>query len=124
MSERKLVYLAAPYSGDVQFNIARIKHEARKIALENQIAPIIPHLMYPEILDDDNEYERALGINMDLDLICACDELWYFGDNITKGMAAEIEYAKVKNIPVYQKNWSTDAPRKINFSSVTKLNRM
>ena len=33
-------------------------------------------------------------------LLGLCDELWVFGDRISKGMAAEIEYAKKAYIPV------------------------
>ncbi len=33
-------------------------------------------------------------------LLSLCDELWVFGDRISKGMAAEIEYAKSACIPI------------------------
>ena len=33
-------------------------------------------------------------------LLSDCDELWYFGDSVSKGMVREIIAAKEQNIPV------------------------
>ena len=35
-----------------------------------------------------------------LQLLSECDELWYFGDQISRGMVAEIIAAKEQGIPV------------------------
>ena len=35
-----------------------------------------------------------------LQLLSECDELWYFGDQISQGMVAEIIAAKEQGIPV------------------------
>ena len=60
--------------------------------------PLPPHLWLPQFLSE--ETERDLAIGMDLRLLERCDELWVCGDEISEGMAAEIEYAKSACIPI------------------------
>ena len=103
--DRKVVYICSPYSGDIQKNIQNACVAAKTAIISNNVAPLVPHLMYPTFLDDDNPTERALGIELDLNLISKCDELWYYGDTISAGMQAEINFAKTHNIPVIHKNW-------------------
>ncbi len=59
-----------------------------------------PHLLYPQILDDNNPEERRLGINIGKEFLTKCDELWAFGGYISHGMFEEIEFAKKIGIPV------------------------
>lgn len=102
---RKIIYLCSPYSGNVEQNIKNACIAAKEAILADNVAPIIPHLMYPVILDDDIPEERALGIDLDIDLISKCDELWYYGDIISSGMRAEIDFAQANQIPVIAKPW-------------------
>lgn len=62
--------------------------------------PIAPHLFFPQFLDDDNPNERQFGLEAGKQLIAECDELWYFGDRVSKGMVSEILKAKKENIRV------------------------
>ena len=55
--------------------------------------PIASHLLYPQILNDNNPTERELGLSFGLALLQMCDEVWVFG-KVTKGMDGEIEEAK------------------------------
>lgn len=105
MKRRKIIYLCSPYSGNVEQNIKNACIAAKEAILVDNVAPIIPHLMYPVILDDDIPEERALGIDLDIDLISKCDELWYYGDTISAGMRAEIDFAQANQIPVIAKPW-------------------
>lgn len=57
-----------------------------------------------QFLDDNNSQDREFGINAGLSLLSECDELWYFGDRVTRGMTNEICFAlkhgiRVKYIP-------------------------
>ena len=45
-------------------------------------------------MDDDIPQERELAMFMNMVLLAKCNELWVFGDTISKGMAQEIEKAK------------------------------
>lgn len=55
--------------------------------------PIASHLLYPQILNDNNPAERELGLSFGLALLQMCDEVWVFG-KVSKGMTSEIEEAK------------------------------
>lgn len=88
-----LVYIASPYAGDVEANLAFAGQAGRYCAVQGGI-PVIPHMMYPAFLDDRNPAERSLGMEMGLRLMEACDCVWICGDVITPGMKQEMEFAK------------------------------
>ena len=56
--------------------------------------PVTPHLLYPQFMDDENQKERADVMHFNYVLLGKCNELWVFGDEISKGMAHEIGIAK------------------------------
>ena len=56
--------------------------------------PVTPHLLYPQFMDDENPKERADAMHFNYVLLGKCNELWVFGDVISKGMAHEIGIAK------------------------------
>lgn len=89
----KKVYICSPFSGDVENNIRKAREYCRN-AIEQDCLPIAPHLLYPQILDDNNPKERKLGIQMGLEILDICDEIWVCGDIISNGMQNEIEYAE------------------------------
>ena len=96
---RKIIFICSPYAGDIDINTQRARRYGRFAILKNAI-PFIPHLLYPQLLDDNDEGERALGISMGIEVLSVCDEVWVFGDRISKGMEAEIRAAKRLGIPV------------------------
>jgi len=49
----KLIYVASPYKGDIEKNIEYAK-EACRYVLNQGNAFFCPHLLYPQILDDNN----------------------------------------------------------------------
>lgn len=51
MERNKLVYIASPYSGDVERNVAFAKAACR-YAMNQGVTPIASHLLYPQMLDD------------------------------------------------------------------------
>ena len=95
----KLIYVASPYKGDIKKNIEYAKQACRYVLNEGN-AFFCPHLLCPQILDDDNPEERRLGINIGKELLAKCDELWAFGGSISHGMFEEIEFAREIGIPV------------------------
>ena len=58
--------------------------------------PVASHLLYPQILNDNDPDERELGLLFGLALLRMCDEVWVFGE-VSEGMAKEIEEAKKLN---------------------------
>ena len=95
----KLIYVASPYQGDIKKNIEYAK-QACRYALNEGNAFFCPHLLYSQILDDNNPEERRLGIKIGKEFLAKCDELWAFGGHISQGMFEEIEFARVIGIPI------------------------
>ena len=62
--------------------------------------PVAPHLYYPQFLNDDDEFERALGMELGIRALRACDELWIISPRISSGMSAEIKEAQKCGIKV------------------------
>ena len=94
----KKVYICSPLGGDVRENLKKVKRYA-KYALLCGTAPVVPHF-YALCLDDNNPKEREIGIAAGLSLLWFCDEMWLFGDEVTKGMKAEIQFCKNLNVKI------------------------
>lgn len=95
-NRKQLIYVCSPYADDVEENVAATKRYCRFVIGQGFI-PIALHLIYPQILDDTNPDERALGMTFGNIIMDHCLEIWVFGDKISKGMQEEIKYAVTKN---------------------------
>lgn len=89
---RPLVYICAPFSGDVEENRKKAA-EFAKFAYDNGCIPVTPHLLFP-FMNDRNKEERALALHMDIVLMGKCKEVWVLAERITDGMRSEIIKAK------------------------------
>lgn len=89
---RRKVYVASRYAGDVEANVKAAIRYCR-LVIDRGYMPIASHLLYPQILRDDDPVERELGILFGLALLRDCDEVWVFGE-VSPGVAREIEEAK------------------------------
>ena len=96
---RPLVYICSPYAGDVENNVNMARVYSR-FAVRNACIPLAPHLLFPQFMDDGVPAERNIALFMGIVLLTKCEQVWVFGDTISKGMAAEIEKAEKKHIPV------------------------
>lgn len=92
----KKVYICSPLGGNIEENLRRVRRYVR-YALLCGTAPVVPHF-YALCLNDDNPDERKIGIAAGCSLLWLCDELWMFGDEITAGMTAELQYCKHLNV--------------------------
>lgn len=99
MTEGRLVYIASPYAGDVERNVAFAKAACR-YAMEQGYVPVAAHLMYPQFLDDQMPEERRLGTRMGLRVLAFCDEVWLCGEQMSDGMKEEEAKAKRLRIPI------------------------
>ena len=81
-------------------NIRKARCYCEYVAREHRMIPIAPHIYLTQFLDDENAEDREFGLKAGLSLLSECDELWYFGDQISRGMVAEIIAAKEQGIPV------------------------
>lgn len=98
-NEMKKIFVCSPYRGNVEKNTKRAVFAARVICSCGHI-PVVPHLYFPQFLDDKDQFERIRGIEYGIELMKECDQLWLLGPEITKGMEYELEVAKEIRIPV------------------------
>ena len=94
----KRVYICAPLGGNTEENLKKVRRYT-EYALRCGTAPVVPHF-YAECLDDANPAEREMGISAGLALLWFCDEMWLFSDEVTEGMAAEIQFCKNLNVTI------------------------
>lgn len=90
----KVVYICSPYSNKDEDIVKENVEKAKKysaFAVRKGVVPITPHIMFPLFM---TEKERELALTLDLEIIKRVDEIWVFGDTVSKGMRDEIEYAK------------------------------
>lgn len=106
---KKRVYICSPYRSVLTTPILRaneltdnlkLAKDACTLAAFCSCEPIAPHLYYPQFLNDDDEYERTLGMELGLKALRACDELWIISSRISSGMSAEIKEAQKCGIKV------------------------
>ncbi|CAK7023542.1 MAG: hypothetical protein ENTB_05122 [Enterocloster aldenensis] len=97
--ESRLVYIASPYAGDIEKNVAFAKVACRYAAAQG-CTPVAVHLMYPQFLDDQVPKEREAGLRMGRRVLAACDEIWLCGERMSAGMKAEETEAKRLDIPI------------------------
>ena len=94
------IFICSPLKGNIERNLENARKYCR-FAVEKGYLPIAPHLIFTQFLSDLDPQERKLGIQMGIELLTECKEVWVFcyGEP-SSGMQSEIEVAKVKNIPV------------------------
>ena len=95
----KTIYVASPYSGDVENNV-RFAQDACRMVLSVGSYPYAPHLYLTNILRDEIPEERERGIKAGMAYLAICDELWVFGNRISAGMKGEIKEAERLGKPV------------------------
>jgi hypothetical protein len=98
---KPLVYICSPYAGAVERNTESAKLYCRFAVMERNVIAFAPHLLLPLYLSEDDPEERELALSMGLTFLTRCDELWVFGENITRGMQKEITKAKKYQMPIH-----------------------
>lgn len=93
------VFICSPYAGDVTLNTEKAKRYLR-FAVDEGAIPFAPHLLYPQVLNDENPVERELGLFFGIVWLGKCDEMWVFGSTISTGMAKEIAKARKRGTPI------------------------
>ena len=93
------VYIASPYRGDVKTNTENAKRYSFFAVMQGKV-PFCPHIYFTQFLDDNVKVERKIGLNLALNMLRRCREVWVFGDTVSEGMRNEIRIAKKWRIPV------------------------
>ena len=93
------MYVCSPYRGDEERN-TRLARQYARFVYDKGFLPVVPHLYFPQVLDEQKEQERMAGMEMGLSLMLQCREVWVFGEQMSEGMCREISYAVRHGIPV------------------------
>jgi hypothetical protein len=109
----KIVYIAHPISGNVKTNVEKVVAIAREINLSDpNICPIAPYVLDLQAMNPDRLTERNRGVRNGIELIerKVMDEIWFFGEELSRGMRYELMRASELGIPAIPKS---DAMKKI-----------
>ena len=105
----KLVIIESPYAGDVHKNL-NYARAAMLDCLSRGEAPLASHLLYTQVLDDEDPNERYRGIKAGLAWGQHADLVAVYADlGISTGMKLGIEAAKYDKIEIEYRtlrNWS------------------
>jgi hypothetical protein len=100
-------------------NIKRAEAFCRWVVDDKCMRPFAPHLFYTRFLDEFSEAERNLGIQMGIEDLEECQELWAFlpkDGRPTRGMTLEIARATRlgMTIRIYTyEEWSAWMPKEL-----------
>lgn len=98
----EVVFICSPLRGEVEYNKERCRRYYQ-FAYDSGFVPFAPHIFYTQFLDDNNEDDRAGGIQCGIEMLKRCDRLWVFkGEDkqVSEGMAKEIEIAEKLGIQI------------------------
>jgi hypothetical protein len=85
---------------ELLMNRAYARHAMLDCLLRGE-APLASHLLYPQVLHDQWEHERAIGIAAGLAWLHAADASVVYTDRgISEGMQQGIEAAEQRGLPV------------------------
>ena len=89
----KRVILESPYAGDVERNVEYARR-AMLDSLKRGEAPFLSHLLYTQVLEDTEPYQRQLGTEAGWSWIVVADGTVVYEDyGISDGMVVGIECA-------------------------------
>lgn len=102
--KKKIAYIAHPIGGNVEANLASLRHVVRIINLtEPDTVPFCPYYADVVSLDDNVPHERERGIENDIAVLTRpgmVDELRLYGPCLSKGMKQEVITARNMGIPI------------------------
>ena len=114
--KKPYVYICSPYRAasaeQLEKNIA-LARRSSCMAMALRRIPIVPHLLFPQFLDESDEEQRKVGIEAGLTMLELAEELWVVGSTISEGMAKEIAKATELGIPIRILDDPKDASTKV-----------
>lgn len=122
---RKLIYVAGPYSGDIEGNIKRAEEVSIRLIREG-FDVITPHKNTAGYERYENEYiTYETWMDLSLNILSRCDALFVMkGSQQSKGTQREIQFAKRHNIEILneKKNeWVVYSEREPGVEYTVKL---
>lgn len=96
----KKVYICSPYRGYTLSNTEAAQRFCKWAAFEKDVLPVAPHIYFTQFFEDDVPEQREIGMNMGIQLLRECSEIWVLGEKISDGMAREIAEAGRLGMPI------------------------
>ena len=94
------IILESPYAGDVERNLDYAKL-CLKDSLSRGESPLVSHLLYTQVLDDDVPQERKLGIDAGLAWKEVADKHVFYTDlGMSPGMEYALAHCDDRSIPI------------------------
>jgi hypothetical protein len=87
------VIIESPFAGDVERNTDYARRCLRD-SLSRGEAPLASHLLYPQVLKDENAEERRQGVGAGLSWATCAATIVYVDHGISRGMELGIAHAK------------------------------
>ena len=110
MFQGKKVYicspLTAPSKEEIKENMLLARQYMKHIEEDYHGRAFAPHGYLPELFNDHIPEERALVLELGLQILYFCDYLVICGDIISSGMRNEIQIAQKLGIKIYQLTWN------------------
>ena len=95
----KKIYVCSMVVGSPDYNTKKAIEFAKYVVSQGHI-PIAPQIYLPMFLSSLKLTDMLFTKKASLELLNGCDELWYFGDGVTRDMVDAILAAHEKGIPV------------------------
>jgi len=99
----KKVFICSRYRPDERHTVEEAVNSALlacSVAIQHGYAPYAPHLYVPNCLNDDDPGDRTKGMEIGMEFLKACDEVWRWGFTVTDGMRSELDYAEKLGKPI------------------------
>ena len=96
--------LRAATSAEVQRNMRTARAYMVYAFEAMHFSAVAPHAYLPVILDDDKPSERALALQIGLQMLFFCNIVLVCGNRLSEGMKGEIKYAARLNKQIYTFN--------------------
>lgn len=97
---KRLVILESPYAGDIKKNKAYAR-KAMKHSLMLGEAPMVSHLLYTQVLKDEDDHERHQGITAGWAWREAAECAVFYADlGFSKGMLEALRLYSAESVPV------------------------
>jgi hypothetical protein len=94
------VIIESPFKGDIKYN-TKYAQKCLKDSLDRGEAPLVFHLLYTQVLDEDNDKGRSKGLTTSFEWHKFAELIAVYQDfGISYGMQLAINLAKVNDIPV------------------------
>ena len=95
----KKIYVCSMVVGGQDYNRKKAIEYTRYVVEQGHI-PITPQIYLPLFLSAVKLMDLLYTSRVQIELVKGCDELWYFGDGVTREMVDAILAAREQGIPV------------------------